>query len=252
MTLNKGISNESENTGTISVTNINPDDTSLLASTVRPQQFVYYLRASYGDVSPQLISEGHVSEITWRHEGGDVFIDFSISEGNKYLENNAYEIIGIPTVSGGASVFNFINGIRDRFNAESSRISRDSQTRIEPLKEFNFIGDREEVIKDLKNKKLSHSIRVENLKEDLADVLEEAGYRYFTNDRQITIMPLNIQDRRFVRSRSLFRTTLNFKTGLLNLSLENVMNYEYGHATRIEPLKEFNFCLLYTSPSPRD
>ena len=226
--LNKSIEQSSENTGTISITNINQKDFSLLASTTKPRQFVYYLKAGYGD-ELHLISEGHVEEITWRHEGGDVTVDLGINEAHKYAEN-PHSIIGIPTIPKGASVYHFITSFRNKFNKRKDKLNSENpeNEKILPFEDYVFVGDREEIIKELRQETLESNITVENFKEKLREVLDTAGYGYYMQDRRIHIYKRPEEsDTRFLRRKATDITNLNFETGLLNISLENITDYQY-------------------------
>ena len=239
--LSKGIDQRVDNTGTVSVTNISPQATSFLASTTKPERYLYYVLAGYGD-RMDLISDGHVQELSWRHEGGDTTVDFSISEGSKFLSNHVYEIIGVPTVKEGSSVYEFISKIERDYlevikNRNEIRTARDEggpEERIQRL--FDYDGNRELIENELKEKRISSNLVVDDIKEDLATILDEAGYRYFTDKRRIIIQRKKF-DRSFVQSKERFATRLNFKTGLLNISVENYMDYKVKGGLVIAQIK---------------
>ena len=236
-TLNKSIERHSENTGTISITNINQRETSLLASTTKPRQFIYALKAGYGD-DLKLISEGHIEEITWRHEGGDVTVDFGINEAHKYSEN-PHAIIGVPTISKGSSIYHFITSIRSKFNKSAQRLNRENSDneKILNFEDYVFVGDREAIIKELRESKLESNITVEDFKKSLSEVLDSAGYSYYMENRKINIFKRPEEsDTRFLRRKATDITNLNFETGLLNISLENITDYQF-QAIKLSQIK---------------
>ena len=196
-------------TGTISITNISRAHVDLFASPIEANPMLYSFEAGYGD-ELHLVSEGYVTKITYRHDGPDVNVDFSVSEGHPLYDRRA-EILGIKEFPKGTTLASIIASYKE------------SGVPIE-------IDGGAEIRNDLKNIKLTSNVQAdEDIQQSLNTIMNQYGYSISVVDskllatRQNSLPKSNLQDRRQLRGRSDANLIkLNFKTGLLKASLESI------------------------------
>lgn len=210
VSLSKDISIDNDNTGSVSVTNVSRFQSKLISNTKRQRIFFYTIKAGYsGNV--HLISQGHVQEISWRHGGGDLTIDFTISEGSKFLRDPFSEFN--KRMEKGESVYSFINRIRKNI----------------PVR---IIGNQIIIDQEFRDAKLSERRIFDSpIGDEAQDILEICGFTYLINNGEMVIYrdnASNESDRAKILQERMtsYLVKLNFDTGLLNASLDTSVDYQ--------------------------
>ena len=211
-----------ENTGVIGIKNISIENTQSFTDVLNPFFLRYELRAGYGEESDFLpvISQGHIIETTWTHQGGDIDLTFFISEGAKVLQlpyKLTQERLTLPPKS---NVADFLK-------------------RLEAIgQEIDYIPNRSEVLNDLRKIQFQNTrTMATGLRSALQYSLEEGGFRFFEANGKITVQrrPDPSAPASYLFRNPNLATILNFKTGMLSADIEN--QYDYQKQTRVAWVK---------------
>ena len=148
-----------------------------------------------------VISQGHILETVWTHQGGDTNLTFFITEGAKILQlpyKLTQERLTLPPNSSVADFLEKLEGLGQ---------------------EIEYLPDKQSVISDLKKIQFQNTrVMATGLRSALQFVLEEAGYRFFESNGNITVQkrPDPASPASFLLRDPGVVTELNFKSGLLS------------------------------------
>ena len=203
----KGSRNTTPNTGRITVTNPNRREISLLVDAVNPLFLKFALLAGYGE-DLHLVSEGHINEVNFRHSGGDINIDFTVSEANPVLKD-PWASISKMNFPEGTSLIQIIS------NMEELGV---------PVEIVDPDGTN---LKELQTLKIEDDIQIhEDPVQNLTDLIKQYGYSItILNEKMLIHKNIEINPRQ-INYKEDSLAVLNFQTGLLSASLENTYNYE--------------------------
>ena len=208
----KSQSKDVANSGSVTVTNITRSAASLLVSATSPHLLAYTFKAGYGD-RLHLVSRGIITQATFRHGGGDISVDFVLHEGSNRLKNYGKE-----------KAFKFTRG--------ENYLSMMDKVRRAGVK-INFIGDVGLITNRLSNAVMEDDAYIIPGEEEAAiiDYLDRIGISATIDNEQLNIYqktpfqdPITGEptiDNTPFRYNTDQISVLNFKTGLLNASLEN-------------------------------
>ena len=208
-TFQKALDVNVRSTGTISVTNLTREEIKLFASPTESYPMLYSFEAGYGD-DLHIVSEGYVNRISFRHDGSDLNVDFTVGEGHPYGIDTRAQTLGLKDFPKGTT----ISAILDHYRQEGVQIKTD--------------GDRD-IQADLSNAKIEHDLKIVGVdfQDALVDTLAQYGYTIYVVNQDMVVTrnnPLpkpNLQNLRQLRLKydpNLIK--LNFKTGLLQASLD--------------------------------
>ena len=212
--------------GSISVANIDRAQTNLLISPVRAEPIFYTFEAGYGD-ELKIVSEGTVSKVSFRHDGPDTHIQFTVGEGHPRLENPWPSTFGPKVFPKGTT----LSTILEKYRALGLPIKIDQRGNVEA---------------DLATKKLTAPVQVtDNLQTEINNLMAQYGYSASVIDGRLTVSQENslpkseLSDTRQLRRKghdpNLIK--LNFKTGLLQASLEAIYDADFEKSYHILSFK---------------
>ena len=216
----KSHSTDVRSAGSVSVTNIDRSEINVLVSPNDAKQIFYSFEAGYGDETDlKIVSEGRVGKITFRHEGSDTHVDFSVSEAHPGESSWAQEL--------GPNFF--------PKDTSLSSILQTFKNRGVPIR----IDNRGNLESDLASKKLATSLQMtKDIQSEVNNLMAQYGYTAAIIDRELVITQENsIPKSEFIDLRQLRvrghnpdLIKLNFNTGLLTASLDTIYDLGYVKA----------------------
>ena len=212
--LTKDVSHSSENTGSVTVTNIDIDQARAFISLSDPLLTTYTLRAGYGAAREDLpvLSRGYITQTDWNHQGGDSNIAFSITEGSKLLKNllrqRQNQSLGEKPLSG-----------------LLSRLGELGQ-------EIEIVPDGATFQKDLEATQKNRNAQAPKkaTKQLLTDLLGVSLYDWFVDSGRLVIYKRGAPSGApLVNYRTNQVVTMGFDSGLLSADAETTVDSEFGY-----------------------
>lgn len=202
--ISKDVSSRVNNSGSITITNLNQETVTAFLTPSSPLNMLYSLKAGYGYERENLatLSTGAVLATDWQHLGGDTSFQLSLTEGHKRLHGRRFKenfkIEELPE-RGGAELF--------------------LQSLIDIDYEIVYLPNKEQVISDIRETEGSGgtSVAMKSDDEILTDILSKAKYSWFLENNKIYIYKSRGEN--LVVNLKGTQTRLNFKTGLISANL---------------------------------
>ena len=219
VSLNKTISTDSINSGSLVITNFSKDLAQGVFSNIKePRNITYSIQAGYNseredpvNILP-LISVGVVTYTNWSHQGGNTNFQLQINEGVKFALNR-FRSLGIKSIPKGGTAMHFL-----------SLLESDAEISVK------FIPDRETVAKKILDKggavDADYILKGSPL-ETLKSLLGRSGFSFYIEDGQIVVHETE-GDINFLQPFTGKITVLNFQSGLLSADVEMTIHSQFG------------------------